>query len=242
MGTLRVTPFGNEWVSLLRFDPGDIVRMGTSDSCPAGGMGRPSWRLWKAGTKASRAAQRAGLSLRASWTACSLPRPRWSPTNSSRTGRVATSSRRFWRWGGERGTGPAPGCTPRPLRQGSDYPGGGLPGPGAGGLGEIPPRQRTAARPVWEPGALMRGMVAIHLLAGNPGHGPRRSDGVLLHAVRSIGRARPTIAYVGCASGESAPLPALHLQESRGGGMRACREREPWWQMARPLHGEVMSR
>lgn len=41
MGTLRVTPFGNEWVSLLRFDPGDIVRLGTCDSCPCGRNGAP---------------------------------------------------------------------------------------------------------------------------------------------------------------------------------------------------------
>lgn len=39
VGTLRVTPFGNEWVSLLRFDPGDIVRQDAHASCPCGRNG-----------------------------------------------------------------------------------------------------------------------------------------------------------------------------------------------------------
>jgi len=39
VGTLRVTPFGNEWVSLLRFDPGDIVRRAPAAPCPCGRAG-----------------------------------------------------------------------------------------------------------------------------------------------------------------------------------------------------------
>ena len=36
VGLLRVTPFGNEWVSLLRYDPGDVVRRRSSGPCPCG--------------------------------------------------------------------------------------------------------------------------------------------------------------------------------------------------------------
>jgi phenylacetate-CoA ligase len=39
VGSIRVTPFGNEWVSLLRFDPGDIVRIEETGTCPCGGNG-----------------------------------------------------------------------------------------------------------------------------------------------------------------------------------------------------------
>jgi phenylacetate-coenzyme A ligase PaaK-like adenylate-forming protein len=36
IGSLRVTPFGNEWFSLLRFDPGDLVILDRSGLCPCG--------------------------------------------------------------------------------------------------------------------------------------------------------------------------------------------------------------
>ncbi len=36
VGLLRVTPFGNEWVALLRYDPGDVVRRRVAGSCPCG--------------------------------------------------------------------------------------------------------------------------------------------------------------------------------------------------------------
>jgi phenylacetate-CoA ligase len=36
LGTIRVTPFENEWTALLRFDPGDIVRLRGEDPCPCG--------------------------------------------------------------------------------------------------------------------------------------------------------------------------------------------------------------
>lgn len=39
IGSLRVTPFGNEWTALLRFDPGDLVRIETGASCPCGRNG-----------------------------------------------------------------------------------------------------------------------------------------------------------------------------------------------------------
>ncbi|MCK9377949.1 MAG: hypothetical protein M0P73_17645 [Syntrophobacterales bacterium] len=35
-GSLRITPFGNEWLSLLRFDPGDLVHLDRSGLCPCG--------------------------------------------------------------------------------------------------------------------------------------------------------------------------------------------------------------
>ena len=38
-GRLRLTPFGNEWVALLRFDPGDIVRLRLAGPCPCGRNG-----------------------------------------------------------------------------------------------------------------------------------------------------------------------------------------------------------
>ncbi|MGA9750962.1 MAG: hypothetical protein WBS54_04180 [Acidobacteriota bacterium] len=38
-GRLRLTPFGNDWVALLRFDPGDIVRLRLSGPCPCGRNG-----------------------------------------------------------------------------------------------------------------------------------------------------------------------------------------------------------
>ena len=39
IGSLRVTPFGNEWTALLRFDPGDLVRISTEFACPCGRNG-----------------------------------------------------------------------------------------------------------------------------------------------------------------------------------------------------------
>ncbi len=39
IGRLRLTPFGNEWVALLRFDPGDIVRLRRSGPCTCGRNG-----------------------------------------------------------------------------------------------------------------------------------------------------------------------------------------------------------
>jgi phenylacetate-CoA ligase len=39
VGTIRITPFGNEWVSLLRFDPGDIVRLRSGGACACGRNG-----------------------------------------------------------------------------------------------------------------------------------------------------------------------------------------------------------
>lgn len=35
-GVLRLTPFGNEWVAMLRFDPGDVVRVERSGECACG--------------------------------------------------------------------------------------------------------------------------------------------------------------------------------------------------------------
>ena len=57
--------------------------------------------------------------------------------------------------------------------------------------------------------ALVKEKAAMHLLAGDPGHGPRGSHEVLRRAVRALGKSRPTLAYLGCASGESAPFRLL---------------------------------
>ena len=54
--------------------------------------------------------------------------------------------------------------------------------------------------------ALVTDAATLHLLAGGPGHGSRGSREVLRRAVRAIGNPRPTLAYLGCASGESSPF------------------------------------
>ena len=50
------------------------------------------------------------------------------------------------------------------------------------------------------------GPVPVHLLAVGPGHVFHGPDPVMRSAVSAISKARPTLAYVGCAAGDSAPF------------------------------------
>lgn len=58
----------------------------------------------------------------------------------------------------------------------------------------------------------------VTLLAGSPGEGKGSADMVLRRALAALGKAAPTLAYLGCASGESVPFRLFISRRLKAGG------------------------